>query len=92
VRQDERRGIFVDTLHVHEMHLQATHFRVELRQSIEVPLAGAPVEVVSPMVGDAPQYCGRDAIGPGSVARLIGPPGAGQPLFQIDERRLVDID
>ncbi len=88
----ERQRPGAAALLVDEMEVDAGHLRDELAERVEPGLVRAPVVAVLP-VGDELLHVGEaGAIGPLLPGSLIRPAHAGQPLAQVGERRLRDVD
>ncbi len=92
VGDQERQRPGAAALLVDEMEVDAGHLRDELAERVEPGLVRAPVVAVLP-VGDELLHVGEaGAIGPLLPGSLIRPAHAGQPLAQVGERRLRDVD
>jgi hypothetical protein len=64
----------------------------ELRQRVEPGLGGTPVEVALPVPREALQVVDRDAAAPALAGDLDAPSGAGEPVAQVVQVGLRDVD
>src|SRR5215211_1437402 len=104
VGQDQREGVGLGRAEVREVDGLAVDGGGELRDLVELGLPGPPVVVVAPVVdqvldiaeGDAVVPAGGDRAGLGTAGvqrgELVGPAGPGQPLGQIIQIGLRDLD
>src|SRR5215472_15713303 len=64
----------------------------ELRVGVEPRLGGAPVVPRAPVLGQLPQVARRYAAGPPDAGQLRGPAGAAEPVAQVVDVGLADLD
>ena len=77
---------------VQEVDALAIYFRRELRIGVELRLGCAPVVLSAPVIGEFPHGVQRYAALPPHAGQLARPPGAGQPVVQMVEVGLGDLD
>lgn len=64
----------------------------ELGSGIAGGFGGTPVEPGAPVVGEATQVGGGQAVGPGGFGQVLGPAGAGEAVVQVVEVGLRNVD
>ena len=64
----------------------------ELRDLVQPGLLGPPVEAVGPVAGQVLQVVQRDAASPVVAGGMLRPAGAGDPVLQVVEVGLGDVD
>src|SRR5471032_1874966 len=64
----------------------------ELRIGVKLGLLGAPIVGCLPICGETLEVLRRYASAPTLAGRFVGPSGIGEPLFQIVDLRLGNID
>src|SRR3984957_2212239 len=74
------------------MHRHAVDLGEEMRELVHPRLGGAPVEAGPPVLGQLLDVAQRSAAAPADAGHLIGPAGGREPLLQVIELRLRDID
>src|SRR5579859_3941331 len=74
------------------MHLHAVDLGQEVRELVHPRLGGAPVEAGAPVLGELLDVAQRRAAAPAHAGHLVGPAGGREPLLQVIELRLRDVD
>ena len=92
VGQDQRQGFRLGRADVQEVDVLAVDGRHELRELVQSGLLDSPVEPVGPVAGQVLQVVQRHAAGPVVVGRVLRPAGAGNPVVQVVEVGLGDVD
>jgi hypothetical protein len=92
VREQDRCGVRLGGAHVQEVHPGAVDLGDELRVPVDGGLGGTPVVVVLPVVGELLEVVHRHAAVPAGVGQVVGPACAGQPLLEVVEVGLGDVD
>src|SRR5215470_12620864 len=77
---------------MNEVHPESVDPGLELRETIEQRLAGAPVVVLQPVVADFAKPFARNALAPVVDQFGFRPAGVLQPRLQIIESSIVDSD
>ena len=88
----QRLGVGLAGSDVQEMDALPVDLGDELGVGVEPRLCGAPVVLRAPVLGKFLQIAKRYAAGPPSARQLAGPAGAGEPVVQVVEVRLADLD
>src|SRR5258708_20868624 len=73
-------------------HAEAVNRHREVRQPVEPRLLPSPVEVRPPVFNEVRQVSEADAVVPPSIGHLVRPPGPAEPLPQVPQDLLVNID
>jgi hypothetical protein len=92
---DEHQGhrVGVRGTHVQEVDVLTVNGRDELWNLVQPRLGGRPVVASTPVLGQVPHVCERNAALPGRrIRQLIGPAGTRQPFGQVIEVPLRDLD
>ena len=92
VGEDHRRRVHFRRADVQEVHLRAIDVGEELRELVEPRLGGAPVVARAPVLGQFLEIAERHAAAPAGAGHLVGPAGGRQPLVQVIELGLRDVD
>jgi len=92
VADEQGQGVGLGRADVQEVDGLAVDLGGELGQGVEPGLLGPPVEPVLPVAGQLPQVAGRDPGPPVVAVRPVGPAGAGQPLAQVVQVAVGDVD
>ena len=77
---------------MHKVHVLAVDDGGELREPVQLRLLGAPVVTGAPVGGQVLQVAERHARLPAATGQLGRPAGAGQPLAQVIEVGLRNVD
>jgi hypothetical protein len=77
---------------VQELHAGSVDRGDELGVGVERRLAGPPVVLLSPVVGELTQVSGGNAALPAGAGQVAGPAGPGQPLAEVVDVGLRDAD
>src|SRR5262249_31566726 len=64
----------------------------ELVKPVQPRLMHPPVVLLAPVRRQLPHVLERDAVVPAGAGQLVGPPGPGQPVPQVVQVRLRDVD
>ena len=92
VREDQRDGVGGAGADVQEVDRLAVDLGGELRVRVEAGLERAPVERRAPVLRPGLHLAERDAVLGARAGDLVGPPGAGQPVLEVVELGLRDVD
>lgn len=92
VGDDERPGAGHPRTDVQEVNAQAVDVGLELRDGIEPGLGGAPVVAVAPVLAQLADVGQRNALAPVVDGLGVGPACARQPLAQVVEVGLANVD
>ena len=92
VGQDQRQRVRLGRADVQEVDVLAVDGRDELRDLVQPGLLGAPVEAVGPVAGQVLQVVQGYAAGPVVAGRVLRPAGPGDPVVQVVEVGLGDVD
>ena len=92
VGEDQGQRVGLRRAHVDEVDPLAVGLGDELRQLVELGLAGAPVEFLAPVARQALQVLARDAPAPADARGLAGPAGAREPVAEVLELGVGDVD
>jgi hypothetical protein len=92
VRQDERERVRVRRADVQEVDAEAVEHRPELGQPVEAGLGRAPVVAVGPVPAQLPDVGERRALRPVVDGLRLRPPRAVEPIAQVDEGSLGDVE
>ncbi len=88
----QRFGVGLAGSDVQEMDALPVDLGDELGVGVEARLGGAPVVLRTPVLGKFLQIAKRYAAGPPSARQLAAPAGAGEPVVQVVDVRLADLD
>ena len=75
-----------------EVHVGAVDLGAELVERVHPRLARAPVVALGPVRDELLQVLALGAVVPARVGDLLREPGAPQPLAQVAEHAVVDVD
>ena len=105
VGEDQRRGVRLWRLDVHEVDVLAVDRRREVRVGVEPGLDGPPVELAAPALDELAEVAAGDAVLPARLddaadrqplelrrRQLVGEAGLGEPVEQVVEIGLRDVD
>jgi hypothetical protein len=92
VDDQQRQRVRLGRADVHEVDPLAVDGGGELRVLVEPGLLGAPVVAALPVPGELPQVAERHATAPADTGQLVGPAGAGQPVGQVVQLGLGNLD
>ena len=92
VRHDQRQRPRCCRTHVQEVHGLPVDLRGELRERVQPVLKDPPVVGRAPVLGQFPHVVQRDAVVPADIGQLVRPPGPGQPVPQVIQLRLRNVD
>ena len=92
VGQDQGQGVGFRGADVREVDVGPVDGGGELRELVEPGLLLAPVVAVGPVGGQLLEVTEGDAAGPPDAGQLVGPAGAVQPVAQVVQVGLGDVD
>ncbi len=92
MREDQRQCARLGRAHVQEVDCRAIDGGGELRKCVEPGLPRAPVIRRAPVFGQLLEIRKRHAAAPANARQVIGPAGARQPLAQVVEISLRNVD
>jgi hypothetical protein len=90
--EEERKWVRADPWLVDEVEVDPVERHPELSERVQLRLLRPPVEAVSPALRQAPHEREARAVLPPRPGDLVGPPGARQPLPQVVQHVVVDIE
>src|SRR4029453_17993467 len=92
VGEEQRQGVGFGGADVEEVDVLPVDGGDELGEPVEPGLLLAPVVAVGPVGGQRFQVAARPPAGPADPGQLVGPAGAVQPLAQVVQVGLGDVD
>ena len=92
VGQDQRERVGLGRPPVHEVDVEAVDAGLELVEPVEPPLLGPPVELVAPVLDELPQVGLVHPELPPDALGLVGHAGAREPLLQVGQHVVGDVD
>jgi hypothetical protein len=92
VGEDQRQRVRLRGPNMQEVHAGTVDGGGELRVLVELGLVLAPVVAVAPVGGELLEVAERHAAAPADVGQLVGPAGTVQPLAQVVQVGLGDVD
>jgi hypothetical protein len=92
VGEDEREGVRLRRADVQEMDVLPIDRRRELLMPVELRLPLAPVVLRAPTFGERLHTVERHAVAVSDAGKLIGPAGPREPVTQVIEVRLRNLD
>jgi hypothetical protein len=90
--EQERQWVRPDASLVDEVEVDPLERHPELIEGVQLRLLRAPIEAVSPALGQAPHERQVRAVLPPGLRDLIRPAGARQPLAQVGQHVVVDVE
>jgi hypothetical protein len=90
--EQERQWVRADAGLMDEVEVDPLQRHQELLEGVELGLLGTPVEAVLPALGQAPHERQVRPVLPPRLRDLVGPTGAGQPLPQIVQHVVWDVE
>jgi hypothetical protein len=90
--EDQRQGLWLRGADVEEVDRLAVDGGGELRVLVQPRLVLAPVVAVTPVGGQLLEIVERHPAAPADPGQLVGPAGTGQPVAQVVEVGLGDVD
>ena len=92
VRDQQRPRAWLTGPDVQEVDALAVDLGDELRVGVELRLGGAPVILRAPVPGELFQVTKRHAAVPPHAGQFAGPAGVGEPVVQVIQVGLGDLD
>src|SRR5215208_5863080 len=90
--EEQRQWVRADASLVDEVEIDPVERRLELIERVQLCLLSPPVEAVEPTLGEAPHEREVRPVLPSGLRDLVGPTGALQPLPQVVQHVVVDIE
>ena len=78
--------------HVHEVQRDAVDLAAKVLVAIHRSFLCAPVEAIAPVGDEFPEFVFRDAVLPTAVGEVARPASAYEPISQIVERAVGNVD
>ena len=92
VGQDQRERFGLGRPAVDEVDVEAVDAGLELLEPVEPPLLFPPVELVTPVLDELPKVGLVHPEPPSDTLGLVGHAGAREPLLQVGEHAVGDVD
>ncbi len=92
VDQDQRQRVRLARAHVQEVDVLPVDLGGELRVLVQLPLVGAPVVAIAPVLRQPLEVVHRHPATPADIGQVRGPPGPVEPVPQVVQVSLGNVD
>jgi hypothetical protein len=92
VRDEQRRRVRTPATFVDHVHAKAINRHLEVGQLVEPRFVPSPVEARPPVFDEVLEVSEAYAVVPASIVHLVRPPRTPEPLPQVPQDFLVNID